>query len=337
MSQKRSNEFRRNSLLEDALYEMSALLGPGEAIAEEPLSEPEQPVLFVIGAPRSGTTLSMQTLASSGVFGYPSNLLSRFYAAPYIGTLVQKIATDPDYDFKNEMSGGLLLQKEFVSEIGKTIGALQPSEFWYFWRRFIPNDQPRHISPEEESKIDITGFRKGVAALEKGLSKPIVMKGLILQYNLPLLLRIFPKALFLFVRREPVSNIKSLLIAREKHTGDRNVWFSVMPPGWEALPGQTPKRQVAGQILLTNHHIEQALKILPPLNQFTYEYEDLCTDPAAWLNQVAEKIQQFGTGLLGEISAPPPFRITNSVDNDFNGKHHIQESITWVYSKFLCP
>jgi len=96
----RSEEFTRNTLLEDALSEMCDLLAPGEEIAEAGICAPQQPVLFVIGAPRSGTTLSTQILANSGAFGYPTNLLSRFYAAPYIGTLVQKLATDPGYDFK---------------------------------------------------------------------------------------------------------------------------------------------------------------------------------------------------------------------------------------------
>ena len=38
-------------------------------------------VVLVVGGPRSGSTVMMQWLASSGVFAYPSNLLSRFYRA----------------------------------------------------------------------------------------------------------------------------------------------------------------------------------------------------------------------------------------------------------------
>lgn len=129
---KRSKEFSRNNRLECALKELEQLLGPGKLIAEKGLTAPDLPTLFVIGAPRSGTTLSMQVLASCGAFAYPSNLLSRFYSAPYIGSLIQRITIDPDYDYKDEMSGGLGGCQAFSSEVGKTKGAVQPSEFWCF-------------------------------------------------------------------------------------------------------------------------------------------------------------------------------------------------------------
>jgi len=230
---------------------------------------------------------------------------------------------------------GLGGKSTFSSEIGKTRGALQPSEFWYFWRRFIPNDQPRQISAEEEAAVDVEGFRKGVAALEKGLSKPFAAKGMILQYNLPLLYRIFPKALFLFVRRDPLSNIRSLLAARERHTGDRSIWFSVKPPGWEALRELSPERQVAGQVLLTNRHIERSLQELPAENHLSFDYEDLCKDPACWLARVIEKAGQLGVVPHSGITTPGPFEVTNNPKGkDFSGKREIEAAISWFHSQF---
>ena len=79
----RTDAWRRNDTLEGLLGELSGLLGPAEErlnaldAGAEPL-----PVVLVVGPPRSGTTLTMQLLAATGLCAYPTNLLSRFYARP---------------------------------------------------------------------------------------------------------------------------------------------------------------------------------------------------------------------------------------------------------------
>ena len=131
MKFKRQAEFQRNENLERLLKEINSILEAAEDTILIHYRMPKYPVIFVVGAPRCGSTLVMQWLARTGKFAYPSNLLSRFYGAPYIGAKIQKLITDPEYDFNNELFD-FDNEISFESNLGKTKGALEPNEFWYF-------------------------------------------------------------------------------------------------------------------------------------------------------------------------------------------------------------
>ena len=102
--QQRQTSYQRNTGLESLLNEINSLLAPVEAGVRERFGKPRLPLILVVGAPRSGTTLVTQWLAAMGGFAYPSNLLSRFFQAPYIGALLQQMLTDPAYQFRDEFS-----------------------------------------------------------------------------------------------------------------------------------------------------------------------------------------------------------------------------------------
>src|SRR5689334_1008692 len=90
--------FRRNSKLEELLRETNQLLAPSEAAAVADFRMPRFPVVLIVGAARSGSTVTMQWLAQTGTFAYPTNLLSRFYGAPSIGARIQQILTKYDHN-----------------------------------------------------------------------------------------------------------------------------------------------------------------------------------------------------------------------------------------------
>lgn len=309
---KRAPEFRRNNKLEEILGMLSqGLSGCEEQFADR--EDPPFPIIFIIGAPRSGTTLLMQWLAQSGLFGYPSNLLSRFFAAPCIGALVQEIIHNPDCDYRGELADMASNPIAFDSAVGKTHGGLSPNEFWYWWRRFIPNEEPRPLSPEEEATIDVHGFRRSLAAIQTVWPKPFVTKGIIMQYNLKKLHEIFPKALFLHTRRDPFFNVQSLLLTREKYFGDRNQWFSVKPPGHEALLGLSPEEQVAGQVQLTVDSIVGEFAELPEANCLEIEHEAFCRKPQRTFKQVTEKLALLGNWRADSYRGPDEFQVHDDV------------------------
>ena len=95
----------------------------------------DHPIIFIMGCARSGTTLVSQYLARSREFCYPTNFISRFYYAPYIGALLQRLMFD--LDTKGELFGSFKEAVDFKSVLGKTKAASSPNEFWYYWRRFF--------------------------------------------------------------------------------------------------------------------------------------------------------------------------------------------------------
>ncbi|MBN2310966.1 MAG: sulfotransferase [Candidatus Hydrogenedentes bacterium] len=312
MEQERQAQFRRNPALEDLLKELNGLLAPVERQVLQRFTMPQYPVVFVIGAPRCGTTVTTQWLASSGRFGYPSNMLSRFYDAPYLGAKIQRLFADPLYNFNDEIldfSGAI----EFESALGKTRGALAPNEFFYFWRRFIPKAVPEHLTDEEIGAIDGSLLTAELAAMEAAFDKPIALKGAYLQFNIAALSPIFDKALFVYVKRHPFYNMQSVLESRVKFYGDREAWYSVKPKEYEALKGLDPFAQVAGQVYYTNCAIERGLAELDEARWLFVPYERFCRDPAGFYDELADKLAAQGCAIRRAYPGPPAFTATNQV------------------------
>ena len=90
----RASFFKRNDDLEIALTDLNNLISTVNCEVE--FSQPERPIVLLMGCPRAGSTLMLQWLASLGVFSYPSNLIARFYKNPFIGIRAQQSLLELD-------------------------------------------------------------------------------------------------------------------------------------------------------------------------------------------------------------------------------------------------
>lgn len=316
---RRTEGFQRSSLQEELLSGLNRRLAAAEQIAIDDLevpAAPTLPVVFVIGAPRSGTTLTMQWLAMSGVFAYPTNLLSRFYKAPITGTQIQSLLTDPSYDFNRELAGDCARGVEWHSDIGKTSGPLQPHEFSYFWRRFFPMDQARRLTVDEWRASDVAGFARGIAGIQTVSGKPFAAKGILGQYNLVHLAEALPTAIFIHTQRDPFYNAQSILRARERVYGDRHVWFSVQPPGWEDYLEQDPLEQVVAQVMLTNQAIADELACISPTRWINQPYDAFCSSPGQTWERLRDAFHALGVRLPDAANTTGAFQSTNRVTLD---------------------
>lgn len=293
--------YRRNPRLEALLDELNALLAPVEERILERWRAPAHPPVLIVGVPRSGTTLFMQWLAQSGLFAYPSNLMARFYRAPYVGARIQQLLTDPDYAFRDELVDLQSGAAGYRSDLGKTLGALAPNEFWYFWRRFFPEPH-EDWSTAPRSPTAPARFLRELAALEAVFSRPLAMKAMIANWNIPMLDRLFERAVFVHVRRDPLYNAQSLLEARERFFGDRRRWYSFKPPGFHDLEALAPLEQVAGQVALTCRAVEEGLARIDENRRLDVEYEAFCADPGATFAALRRRLAGQG------VDAPPDYR-----------------------------
>lgn len=310
MESKRSASYARNAALEDLLRELSELLAPAEKLA---LARPRSrawPIVLVIGPPRSGTTLAMQWLAASGAFAYPTNLLSRFYAAPAIGARVQELLANPRYAFRDELAG-VVREFDFKSDLGKTSGLLAPHEFWHFWRRFLPTVGIEPLG-QRMNDVDAAGLNAELAAIAEVFGKPLALKGLMLMYDLPAAASLMPDAVFLHLKRDPLYNAQSLLEARERFFGSRKDWYSARPPEAAELERASPVEQVAGQVVLTQRHIEQGLREIDPRRKLELSYADLCAKPAEAWAALRQCLSARGT-LLPGYDGPRRFESTDTL------------------------
>ena len=326
----RQQAFQRNERLEDLLKELNGLLGDAEKRIDILPEKPAYPVVLVVGAPRSGTTLLVQWLAASGLFAVPTNLLSRFFGAPYIGARIQQLLTDPAYNHQNELGDPAVMAIDYSSNVGKTKGMLQPNEFWYFWRRFIPNTDPEWITADQERLIDGPGLLAGIAAIETAFLKPFATKGIILQYNLTCLQRLLGNVLIIHTRRQPFFNIQSLLKARRDYFGDENRWFSVKPREYDLLKDLDPVAQVAGQVYFTCQSIEGELATMNECYGLAVDHESFCASPEVFYDRLREKLFILGYDMKATYRGPDRFDVHETVMVDTERR----EAIRTAYEGF---
>lgn len=292
MSEHRTQQFRRNILLEQLLSELNAdlKLSEGELIGSNLNQKMPFPLILIMGPLRSGTTLFSQWLANSGLVAYPTNLLSRFYQAPILGSKIQLLLTDPRFNFRDEL-GEFAQQAEYRSENGKTKGVLAPNEFWYFWRRFL-SDPQRDVWSDEELKqnMDIATMRAELIGMMSVFQQPFAAKGMLFNYNIPFLNSILEKVIFVQIKRDPVSNVASVLDARKRQLGSESQWYSFQIPEYEALKDLDPMTQVSGQIHHINNAVDNGISSVDESRKLIVQYEEFCENPEYFFDELAAKL-----------------------------------------------
>lgn len=304
--------------LDHLIGELAEILGPAEEAAISSDNSPEFPCVFILGNSRCGSTLMLQWLACTGAFCYPTNLLARFYASPYIGSRIQQLLTDPRYQHLQEFQD-LVKGCEFTSAIGKTNGLLAPHEFWHFWRRFLPTFYIEPIPQEQEYLVDRQGLVNGLAVIQRVFGKPLALKGKMFNFNIRLLHEICPKSVFLHLKRDPAMVAQSIYIARRTNPANSD-WFGVRPPEYEDLRQGDIFQQIAGQVLHTDFHLEQQLDALPDGAVLRVDYASFCDAPASLYGQLVSKMDALGHAPSVTYTGPERFTQSNSVKippNDF--------------------
>lgn len=289
----RTEKYARVSALEKLLADLNSnLTGANGNYLED--SDERFSKIFLMGPPRSGSTLFMQWLANTGLAAYPTNLLSRFFGAPLVGAKIQQLLTDPRYNFRNEILD-FNSDINFSSDNGKTKGALAPNEFWYFWRRFLPFDGLDYMPADElRQEANLAGFRDELNALANIFEEPFAMKAMIMNQNIPELAEQFEKALFVWIRRDPIFNIQSALEARKRQYGDINTWYSFKIKEYPDLKNLDPLESVAGQIAAINRSVDQGISHLPENQKLVVQYEDFCQRPEHYYEEVTRRLVEQG-------------------------------------------
>ncbi len=311
--EKRNDKFQKNLKLEEYLNEINGDL----IIAEQQLLNRvtrKYPVVLVMGALRSGTTLTTQWIANTGQFAYPSNLMSRFYKAPIIGAKMQRLLLDPEFNFRNELTDVFSRDVDYLSENGKTQGVMAPNEFWFFWRRFFPyKDLEIDYMPDKElAKVfDKETFVHELMGIADVFHKPIAMKGMIANYNIGFLDSILDSVIFIHTKREICSNIASALEARKRQLGSEHEWYSFRIPEMKRLMQmEDMAMQVAGQIYYTNSAIEKALEKVSEERKIEMQYEDFCEDPEKYYQLLKTKLRKQGCHISDNYFGKSKFEVT---------------------------
>jgi Sulfotransferase family len=294
-----TSSYAKDTDAELRIAEINDLLAPVERDIERKHTAPAQPTVFVLGPPRSGTTLLSQLLAATGGFGVATNFVARFWRAPALGMLIERALGDRPS------------KSDFQSVRGVTHSMSDPHEFGYFWSSWFDISQDTHaLSKPVLEKVDAVGMKRAVSAMECVAGKPMMYKNNTwFTFQADWLARHFPQAVIVACCRDPFYIAQSIYEQRKRLYDDVAKWWSVRPPSYEKLLALTPLEQVAAQAVEIARHVDGLHHTLPAKNVVRVDYSRLCSAPKAVISDVIRACENFG-----EISAPAMHELPQQFD-----------------------
>ncbi|MEO5656428.1 MAG: sulfotransferase [Nitrospiria bacterium] len=281
------------SALGVAAWPLDAILGIIERRNERLAAEPRLPIVIVVGAPRTGTTVTAQALAAGLPVSYFNNLSEVFPRSPITA---------------NRLFGSLLRPSKptYTSYYGRSPNFSGFSDGLQLWDRWLGPDR-KHLPSEltEERRRDMRRF---FGAFEQAFGKPIVNKHNSLNTRAHLVAAALPTAHFIAMTRDPVFLAQSLYKARLDILGDVRLWYGV-EEDHRPQSVRDPIQDVCEQVRFHEGQLAQQQALIGPKRFWVVGYEEFCADPRRLVRRVGEEI----LGLSGEgwRDIPARFEVSN--------------------------
>ncbi len=258
------------------------------------------PPLFILGAPRSGSTVLFQIITDAFDVGYLSNRHCRWFGAP---ALVERHANPQNINKPSD----------FSSVHGSTTHDYDPAECGAWWYRFFRKNSA-YVTGDQVDLKKMHSFRRSVLSLDQAVRKPLVFKNLYAGLRLEPIVEALPEALFLIIERDLLDNAQSILKGRYDISGSYDRWWGMFPPNGESLISLSPVEQVVGQIKAVNSLIDSDLKRLVASDRLIHiRYEDLCKDVHRTIDEIRMFFQKMGVELKPRFEVPKQFKVRKSV------------------------
>jgi len=254
-------------------------------------TEPKLPVIFVCGAPRSGTTLVAQFLIKNLPVSYLNNAMAVFPRSPITA---------------NALLGPMIAGREieYDSFYGRTLHFSGPNDALQQWDRWFGNDRKRIptglTDQQREAMIAFFG------ALEKAFGKPLVAKNNSLNTCAHLVAAALKTAHFICVTREPLYLAQSLLRARFELYGDPRIWYGVEDSAKSCERPRDIAQDVCDQVRFHERSINEQRDRIGPARFWVISYEEFCADPSKIVRRVSETLLRctVSTDRLAALSKP---------------------------------
>ena len=314
LNQYRKESYKKDEKQENFLDEFNKYLLKKE-INEYKDFPVKYPFLFVIGAPRSGTTLLTQLIANTFDVSYINNLSARFFLAPLHGIRFSKTVL------------GESRESAFRSDYARTQGLHEIHEFGYFWRYWLNKHSFDDITKakEKEAEIDWGGVKKVLSTIQNETGRPFVFKNIYGSYHMQKFVDILQKAIFIYIERDELDTAVSILNARKKYNTDLNIWWSYQPLEYERLKNLDYWSQIAGQIYYLQRFYKKEMNELPEENYLTLSYKQMCNDPASVIEKIRRKCKMHDNYDIPLVNEPPKSFSYRTYDNSKEEKKIFKE------------
>jgi Sulfotransferase family len=275
------------------------IMAPHERTLMKDTIQPNPPV-FIIGAPRSGTSLLYELMITRFRFAYMSNAAHRFFRTPLSATRLFQRQID---DWRGD----------FVSTYGHIEGWGAPNEGGWIWHRWLPDGDWTDGNQYPEDQIE--ELRQLTAGFARLTGAPFLNKNVMHSNRIRLMAKIWPEALFIEVRREVLDNARSILRA-ERAAGGPDMasdgWWSVRPRLAADYAGKADTVRAVAQVVGVARDIERDISAIGADRLLRVEYADMCSTPGAALAQVSDFLGGAGCKVAKRLEVPDTFAVRPS-------------------------
>jgi hypothetical protein len=274
--------------------------------AKQPVSPSvSQPLIFVCGASRTGTTLVSQVLIKHLPVSYVSNLTALFPRSPLTATrLFRRLIRNKHI--------------KYTSYYGKSLRFSGPNEGFSLWNRWMKTDQwnVKYVFDPDKS-AELNNFW---SAYQELCGQPVLTKHNNLNVCASDIAQVLENAYFICMTREPSYLAQSLLQARVAIQGDITTSYGVDDPCKSVAENQKAGdkndviQDVGAQVRFHERTIKDQQRRVGPKRFWIVSYEDFCQQPAALVQRVAKEILHISlsdTSLQDEL---PPLSLLESGD-----------------------
>ncbi|MEF8787811.1 MAG: sulfotransferase [Planctomycetota bacterium] len=223
---------------------------------------PPYPPIFVLGAPRSGTTALFLTFVNSYRVSYFPNLSDYVPRLPVSAAIAGWVLTH--------------YRPTFRQRFGVVDQPLGPSDGWNIFHRWFDRDY--------EESIDLSEFRhlqRLVTTFEHLFRAPFCVRHNLSSIRVRHLLRLFPKAVFPAIFRDYREAAVSLAEAYRVHDVSADRWWSAGPPECDLLDFETPLEKAVYQVLGVEAIMRRDLQHVPDDRSLLVSYRSFCDDTGA--------------------------------------------------------
>jgi hypothetical protein len=277
--------------------------------------------VFIIGCPRSGTTLLFTILHSS------KELWSSYKESHYVWEKFLPDKRDPMFsvylDEKDYTEGDRKYIENKYHEHTYNSALFAKSIQFVFFNKFKTLLKPFFMLFLKLTKFCKSLFLKEYRIIDK--TPPNT-------YRISYLKKVFPDAKFIYITRDGMSNISSLIEGwrsnkrfnfgfRKFHSYNSRihikgyegkVWKFTNPPGWESYLDKSLEEVCAFQWLSAHKYSLESFAQMSPDDYLQIKYEDLIAGPQAVIQKICKFINIDYTGKLKEYAEHPPVVSTSS-------------------------
>lgn len=288
-----------------------------------------QPLIFVCGPPRSGTTVTAQTLIHNLPVSYFDNLMSTFPRAPLTARRLFRRWVQP-LNSTGSSSTTLTPEERYHSYYGKSTRWAGPNDSLFLWDRWVGND--RHRVPSQLQPGAARKMTQFFDACEELSQAPLLNKCNNLNTFAQLVSAEIPRARFICLQRDPLFLAQSLLKARWDIHGDEHVPYGLTGTQGDAGQSSSQVNVYADICAQVRFHEKTALLQQATVGSDKFwivPYEEFCARPADLVQRVRQEILHLPVDENLQIE---PFTVSNKIRIDSEHIERLQQELARTHA-----